>query len=304
LLDPSVARALVDRFVDAGYTVDGIHAALGPAGAAALARADLAAVDRATRDRDPLSTLTRLFILGRPVAVKALREAISDDGMSALATAGIVETRSGGVEAIARLDIRPYAEDTSNGFGRLYAQAPDPHTPDAHWWVISDFAVEVRPGPLPSDHVLGIGAAATTLAQAVVRKPVLRALDLGTGCGIQALHLGRHAGQVVATDISERALTLAATTAALNALDWDLRSGDLLAPVSSEQFDLIVANPPFVVGPARRGAAGHDYRDSGRAGDDVSRELVRNLPARLTPGGIAQFLANWEITAEQGWTER
>ena len=40
-----------------------------------------------------------------------------------------------------------------------------------------------------------------TLARAVIRSPVERALDIGTGCGIQALHLSQHAGSVVATDI-------------------------------------------------------------------------------------------------------
>ena len=36
-------------------------------------------------------------------------------------------------------------------------------------------------------------------------------LDLGTGCGIQSLHAGRHARRVVATDISARALERART---------------------------------------------------------------------------------------------
>ena len=51
-------------------------------------------------------------------------------------------------------------------------------------------SVRWRPGrPLREDHVLGIGGASTTLASWTPRPHVDRALDLGTGCGVQALHL-------------------------------------------------------------------------------------------------------------------
>ena len=66
------------------------------------------------------------------------------------------------------------------------------------------------------DHVLGISSAATSLAQLTVREPVDRALDLGTGCGVQALHLATHASQVVATDVNQRALRLTRFNAELN----------------------------------------------------------------------------------------
>lgn len=153
--------------------------------------------------------------------------------------------------------------------------------------------------------MLGVGAAATTLAQATPRRPVRRALDVGTGCGVQALHLSRHAEAVVATDISDRALRMAATTAALNGLGWELRRGHLLAPVGAETFDLVVSNPPFVVGPGPGAdGTGLDYRDSGLAGDEVSRRLLSGLPALLAEDGTAQLLANWELHADQAWDER
>jgi SAM-dependent methyltransferase len=155
--------------------------------------------------------------------------------------------------------------------------------------------------PLAADHVLGVGAASLTLAQATPRTPVGRALDIGTGCGVQALHLAGHAEQVTATDVSPRALRMAATSAALSGQAWDLRRGSLLEPVAGERFDLVVANPPFVVS---SGADGYDYRDSGLAGDGVSEALVRQLPAVLAPGGTAQLLANWVITGDQTWDER
>jgi hypothetical protein len=126
-------------------------------------------------------------------------------------------------------------------------------------------------------------------------------LDVGTGCGIQALHLGAHARSVVATDVSDRALTLAATTAALSGQRWDLRAGSLLDPVDGERFDLVVANPPFVVSP---GTGGYDYRDGGLAGDAVCERLVGELPAVLSEHGCGQLLANWIIPADRSWPDR
>ena len=42
----------------------------------------------------------------------------------------------------------------------------------------------------------------------------------------------------------------------------DLRHGDLLEPVRGETFDLVVSNPPFVIGAPADGTR-HTYRDSG-----------------------------------------
>ena len=81
--------------------------------------------------------------------------------------------------------------------------------------------------------------------------PVGRTLDVGTGCGVQALHASRHSGTVVGTDVSRRALQLAGLTAALSEVEIDLREGDLLEPVAGETFDLVVSNPPFVIGAPR-----------------------------------------------------
>lgn len=140
-----------------------------------------------------------------------------------------------------------------------------------------------------------------SLAQAVIRTPVRRALDLGTGCGIQALHLDAHAEQIVATDTNPRALALAGATARLNGMSWDRRQGSLFEPVAGERFELIVANPPFVVG---TGSQDYIYRDSGIEGDGISRQLIERVGDHLEPGGIAQLLANWIVHDEAEWDRR
>ena len=267
------------------FTADEVHAVLGPVGRAAQERADVAGAERELPAADDdVATLVRLFLLGVTVPADAAADALpglSDDGRATL-----LEAAGEGVRA--RLEIRPYGE-----------------TDNDEWWVVSDFGSDVRPGPLADDHVLGIGGASLTLAQATIREPAESALDIGTGCGIQALHLARHAQRVVATDLSARALELAATTAALSGQSWDLRQGSLLDPVAGEQFDQVVANPPFVVSPGLGGGhGGHDYRDSGLSGDEVCRTLLTGLPDLLLPGGRASMLANWVIPADGDWAER
>lgn len=279
----AVSMALLRRALD-DFTVDTVAQLLGPQGRAAHQRGDLAGVAHALPRGERLTTLVRLFLLGETVSERDARIALRPLDLDAAHE--LVMPAGDGV--CARVEIRPYATDT--------------HGP---WWVLSDFGSDERPGPLRPDHVLGIGAASLTLAQATVRRPVDRALDLGTGCGVQALHAATHAGAVVATDISERALRLAATTAQLSGQAWELRRGSLLDPVVGERFGLVVANPPFVVSPGfDRGSGGYDYRDSGFVGDAASATLVSRVPHLLESDGTASLLANWVIPADGDWPAR
>jgi hypothetical protein len=198
------------------------------------------------------------------------------------------------------VDLRPYAAVDAAG--------------PIEWWLASDLGELITGDRLATDHVLGTGGASTTLAQVTVRNPVDRVLDLGTGCGIQALHAARHARHVVGTDVSRRALAFADFNARLN-LDADqleLREGSMLEPVAGERFDLVVSNPPFVITP-HAGAAGravaealgdYEYRDGGRAGDDLVRDLIVGVGEVLAPRGVAQLLGNWEHRRGEPWTER
>ena len=274
LLNPESIDQLRTALASADFSSTGIATRLGPA-AVAAGRSDYREALRVTGSGDPLDILIRLFICGQIEDEAAVARALAPLPVSDARAAGLLVRESGGLRA--GVDLEPYGD----------------------WWVLADLpAVPGR--QLPADHVLGVGGASTTLAGATIRRPVGSALDLGTGCGVQALHLSTHAGSVTATDLSPRALMFAATNAALNGLDWELLQGDLLAPVAGRQFDLVVSNPPFVVGP---GDATHTYRDSGRAGDGVCAELAGAAPKLLTPGGTLQFLANWVHVRGQDWEE-
>ncbi|MCT1355450.1 methyltransferase [Gordonia hongkongensis] len=286
LSEPAAVAALGADLRSAGYTNDGVTELLGEGAHDALVRGTWWPALAATRDvageHRRLATLIRLFLLGSDEPEATVAEAFPTTGTDALVTQGVL-ARVDESLLRARLDIRPHADDTRD------------------YLVIADQDAAMRPGPVAHDHVLGIGGASISLARAVIREPVRRALDIGTGCGIQALHLDAHCEQIVATDTNDRALALAAATARLNGMSWDLRAGSMFEPVAGERFDLIVSNPPFVVG-----AGGRDYiyRDSGVVGDGLCEQLVRELPAHLNPGGTAQILANWVIREGEDWPER
>lgn len=147
------------------------------------------------------------------------------------------------------------------------------------------------------EQVLGVGAASLTLAAATPRTVVGRTLDLGTGAGVQALLAEDHSGVVVATDRNPRAVAYTRLAAALRGIDVDARTGDLLAPVAGERFDLVVSNPPYVISPGRR----YTYRDAGFEGDELCRTVVQQVPSVLAPGGHAVLLVNWlHLDGEDG----
>ena len=128
-------------------------------------------------------------------------------------------------------------------------------------------------------------------------------MDLGTGCGVQALHLAEHSGSVVATDVNARALRITRFNAALNGIaDVEVRDGSLFEPVADERFDRIATNPPFVISPATGERL--VYRDSGLPGDAVVEQIVRTAPDHLTDGGWCQVLTNWVIARHVPWEER
>lgn len=177
-----------------GFTVDAVLDLLGEQAWAALARNETTPGLRATADeQSALSTLVRLFQLQTGVDLDRA-EAVFGDLLPILTDEHILAVEGGKARAL--VDIRPYGDEQHD------------------WWVVCD----VTPGldgssrPMDPQYVLGISEASSSLAQLTVRPPVGRALDLGTGCGVQALHLATHAREVIATDVNPRALWMAELT--------------------------------------------------------------------------------------------
>jgi methylase of polypeptide subunit release factors len=284
MLSQEQASRLRDLFRTGGYTVDGVVAEIGASAHRALGRNQTEPAARALAGRtDPLAVWVSLWLLQRPVSRAEVERTLP--GLLEPMLLGRVLVGSGD-EVRALVDIRPYATDGGD------------------WWVCAD----LTPGmdgvvtPVRADFVLGVSSASTSLAQLTLRDPVHRALDVGTGCGVQVLHLAQHADTVVATDLNPRALDLAELTFQLNEVQADLRMGDLFAPLPEEEFDLIVTNPPYVMSPPHPSRL--IYRETDRNADELMAQIVRDGARHLAPDGVLQILGNWVHPVDGSWQDR
>ena len=275
---PAAARAVRDVFDDSGYTLGALTERLGPQAFTHLSAGELPPLLRATRAADRLDVLARLFLIGEPVTLRAARSALAPVPVEQWAAGELISVRDD--EVVGLLVIRPLGEP---GHRLVVHDRPD------------------RSGAVRFDHVLGISASTMALAGATIRRPIEAALDLGTGCGIQGVLAADHSRRVVVTDVNPRALACATLTMELNDLAAvTVRGGDRFDAVVGERFDLIVANPPFVISPSRR----YVFRDSGLPLDELCRSIVRAAPRHLDDGGYCQLLASWAHVRGEDWRDR
>jgi predicted RNA methylase len=264
--------ALRAALVRAGFTAERIEERLGTNELSARPIETAVHLRRLAED-DDFSTLARLFLLDDAVPVELVAEAAMPLGVEGLEALRLVSVTGGDARARVRL------------------------VPHGDYFVASDAGPEAG-ADVPFDHVPGVQAPSVTLAKLAVRRPCGRALDLGTGCGIQALLAAKHADRVLATDVNPRALGFATFNAALNGIETiEFRSGGGFAPVADERFDLIVANPPYVISPDRSYA----YRDSDNSVDELCRRVVEEAAAHLVEGGFAHVLVSWAYAAGGDW---
>ena len=147
-----------------------------------------------------------------------------------------------------------------------------------------------------------------------------RVLDLGTGSGAIALALAQafSGATVIGLDVSEDALALAAENAARAGSTERvrfLRSDWFAALAPGEQFEVIVANPPYLsveetaqTAPEVREFEPATALTAAENGLAAAREIITRAPAFLAPGGllaletgIAQHAELREIAASAGF---
>ncbi|HWO79831.1 class I SAM-dependent methyltransferase [Gaiella sp.] len=259
------AVELASLLRDAGYESPRIQQRLAT-GDELLARSpELPSYLRRLGDGDELAVLLRLFLLGVPVERARLELLVPERLRQRLAGAELLVDDAGLVHGTARL------------------------VPHDDLLIASDPAGAAEGH---ADHVAGVHRPSVALAHLTVRGEEERALDLCAGNGIQAILLAAHASHVVATDVNTRALAYATFNAALNDVaNVEVRAGSFFEPVEGERFDLVVANPPYVVSPE----SAYLFRDSGLRGDAVSELVVRGTPALLAPGAFASVLIAWAL---------
>ena len=123
-----------------------------------------------------------------------------------------------------------------------------------------------------------------------------RILDLCTGSGAVVVAIGTQyaMAELVATDISAAALEVARDNAEHHDLNEriEFREGDLWAGVAGEQFDLIVANPPYIGLRERESlmtdVVAHEPELALFSGDDgmaCTERIIAGAAEHLRPGG-------------------
>jgi precorrin-6B methylase 2 len=224
---------------------------------------------RLAGDRSKIATLTRLFLLGASVP--------ADEAARALGPIRPETLEQTGLAAVEEDVLRPLARVAFYS-GLIIAS-------------------DILRGSVPSNFVTGASPAGH-VDKLTIRRPVRTALDLGTGAGIQALLAAGHCERVVAVDLNERALAFTRFNAALNDVsNLDARAGSWFDPVEGERFDLIVANPPYVVSPDTKLV----YRDGDLLSDAVTQKLLQEAPAYLEEGGFAHVMGNWIHRSGEDW---
>ena len=209
------------------------------------------------RDPRPAALIARLWAYGDVVDDGALARVFDAGLRSSLQRVGALREASGGFRGGLRL------------------------VPFCGLWIASD---EMH----GEDPVMGPGATTQLLAGAI-GPGAGRVLDVGSGAGSLALvAAARGASEVVGVDLHPRAAAWARINAALNQLELELHTGDLTAPVRGRRFDLVVAQPPFVVKPAE--VASTTYLHGGAMGDELTMRLIAELPGVLAPTGQARIL--------------
>jgi len=260
----------------ANYTDQGVSAALGIENLGKLRERRLPALLRRTSGGTQLEHLIRLFVLGQPIDLAAARRAVAPMSLQEWSEMRLVDVRGASVNAC--LQLRCYE-------GQVFSY---------------DFPRRGH-GGLPQDYVMGVSPSSLVLAGMTVRRKNESTLDLGSGCGIQAILAASHSDRVVGVDCNRRAVGVARFNAKLNGIGHvDFREGNMFEPVKNETFDLIVSNPPFIISPENR----HFFLDSGLEGDEICRQIVQQAPRFLKDDAYCILNANWAVIEQEDWRAR
>lgn len=230
-----------------------------------------------TREATTTNALIRLFLLGGSIAGETVADVLPDAFVELCSRAGLVESGDDRLRAtvvITAVDDLLFASDALRLLG----------------------TDEARNFVLPANT-----HAANYLRHLTIRDDVESALDLGCGSGVHALLAARHSDKVTATDISDAAIRYTTFNALLNGIDnVECLRGNLFEPVAGRTFDLIISNPPFVLGPDEA----FEYRDNPLDLDDFCRQIVVEASNHLGNGGLLQMLCESVEHADQPWADR
>lgn len=112
-----------------------------------------------------------------------------------------------------------------------------------------------------------------------------KALDIGTGSGIQAMVLSRFCRNVVTVDINPRTLEIARANACLNGINnIEFVLSDLYEELENSVFDIITTNPPYVYTSELGREVNWAYGGEGY-GTDIPMRILKGAENHLSPDG-------------------
>ncbi len=138
-----------------------------------------------------------------------------------------------------------------------------------------------------------------------IPNPTLLELGVGSGCISTAIAVNHKTARIVGVEIYQPTLEVAQRNTKRHHVEdrIQLRLGDLFTPLrKGEQFDVLVSNPPYIpsaeietLAPSVRQHEPHRALDGGADGLDIIRQIAREAPAHVRPGGAILI----EFTPEQ-----
>lgn len=256
---------LRSRLADLKYDAESICRVIGGKSITTPTHIDYPLLEASTVEPTPLNLAIRLFHIGITLSAEQAVQILKQELVDASIDAGILVEEPDGVRSQLRIH------------------------PDKGLFVAYDF-ISMLEGPDAAHWVMGIGASTRFLANMTPRNQVESTLDLCSGCGYHGMLAAAHSTHVTATDINPRAIAFAQFNARLNNLgNFSAYVGSLFEPVESQAFDLIVANPPFVISPS----TGLIYRDALMRGDEFCKNLLRDAVGHMNEGAYCLSLLNW-----------
>ena len=247
------------RFLQVGYSEDGICERLGVESLQSIEPTKLSYYDRFLLAQDGLGDLIRLFQLRASISAERLRNIFSEDEVKLMIALGLISENED--EYSGRVDI--FSVD-----GLLIA---------------TDHRYMLKPADtLSEDPVMYIGMDSFGLVQSAPRVAVDTVLDLCCGSGVQGLAAIRYAKKVVAVDVNPRAIRFSRFNAQLNGIEnYEAFQGNLYEAVLDQKFDCILANPPFVPSPTED----LKFRDGGETGENILAEIIQGANRHLNDLG-------------------
>ena len=275
LLPPDECRRLIDLFNEAGYTFEAITGGGHLTERASHRYGTVKYLLEKTAEASAFHTLARWFAIGVSVPADAAGKFLPPGLIDLLVRSGMIRENADQLEPTVML------------------------SPLGTMLVASDPVLKWEEGP--ADLVLWPNPTTRQLFNFTIRKPFGSALDLGCGCGVQALGAAPHSDSVVATDLNARAAEFSSFNARLNGLaNVECVTGDCFEPVERRTFDLIVANPPFFITPS----SGLMFCENTLELDLFCRKLAREAPRYLNESGFFQMVCEWVEIEDQPWRER